>query len=85
MKGYRRLKARFKLFTQSFWAPISLILLLIAAAVVIQRQFQKKEIRNTERAGGRPVRIVQIPMALFYLEEMTLTTWLFPNKPFPWW
>jgi len=63
MKAYRRLKARFKLFTQSFWAPIGLILLVLVAAIVVQRQFQKKEIRKTERAGGKPVRIVQKPMA----------------------
>jgi polysaccharide deacetylase 2 family uncharacterized protein YibQ len=61
MSAYRWLKARFRLFRQSYWAPFTLILAVLAAAVFIQRQFQKNEFRKVERAGT-PVRAARNPL-----------------------
>ena len=63
MNTTRWWKARIKLFMQSFWAPVTLILLLIVIAITVQRQYQKKEIKDTEHAGSPRPRPSQFPAA----------------------
>jgi polysaccharide deacetylase 2 family uncharacterized protein YibQ len=51
MGSYRVWKAWFRQFVQSFWLPLILVLILLAAAVAVQRYFQKKETRDALRPG----------------------------------
>jgi uncharacterized protein len=59
MRFYRICKAWFRQFTQGFWAPFILVLLVLAVAVSIQRHYQKREIRDAVRP--RSVEAVRPP------------------------
>jgi uncharacterized protein len=59
MNAYRRLKARVRVYARSSWLPATLIVGLIILAVVFQRHYQKKEIRDAEHAvKTRPERVL---------------------------